>query len=301
MNQKIKDAVMASFVADALSLGVHWVYDVAAIESKYGRLEQMVEPELAEYHKGKPKGALTHYGDQAYILLKSVSEHKGFDSGSFRQAWCKLFEDYSGYIDGATKDTLNNIKNDKTIHVIGSMSSDLGGAARISPLALVFHNNLEGFISAAEVQTAMTHNHPVVIETARYFARVAVNVFEGRSPVESMIEAMDQIPENSPVSGLVSKGLDSKGLPTRQTISQFGQMCSVDVALPSTIHLIASYEDDLKTALIENIMAGGDSSARGLLAGFILGAYLGLDQIPDQWLADMKARYEIGILMDNIS
>jgi len=32
MNQNIKDAIIASFAADALSLGVHWVYDTAAID-----------------------------------------------------------------------------------------------------------------------------------------------------------------------------------------------------------------------------------------------------------------------------
>ncbi len=47
MNQKIKDAIIGSFIADALSLGVHWVYDTKEIEKKYGRLDQMVKPELA--------------------------------------------------------------------------------------------------------------------------------------------------------------------------------------------------------------------------------------------------------------
>ncbi|MFH2059089.1 MAG: ADP-ribosylglycohydrolase family protein [Pseudomonadota bacterium] len=68
--------------------------------------------------------------------------------------------------------------------------------------------------------------------------------------------------------------------------------------MPSTIHLIAKYEQDLKQALVENIMAGGDSSARGMLTGFIIGAYQGLAQIPQSWLDDMQAYKKIEYLIN---
>jgi ADP-ribosylglycohydrolase len=70
-------------------------------------------------------------------------------------------------------------------------------------------------------------------------------------------------------------------------------MCAVEAALPSTIHIIAKYEDNLKLALIENIMAGGDSAARGMLIGFILGCYHGLQSIPNEWLSAMLKYEEI--------
>ncbi len=74
-------------------------------------------------------------------------------------------------------------------------------------------------------------------------------------------------------------------------------MCSVAAACPATIHLIVKYEDNLKTALIENMMAGGDSSARGMLTGFILGSYQGMDKIPNSWVIDMIAHEKILRLM----
>jgi ADP-ribosylglycohydrolase len=40
-------------------------------------------------------------------------------------------------------------------------------------------------------------------------------------------------------------------------------------------------------------MAGGDSAGRGLLAGMILGAHLGMPAIPAEWLNDMKAYPQI--------
>jgi ADP-ribosylglycohydrolase len=95
-------------------------------------------------------------------------------------------------------------------------------------------------------------------------------------------------------------GLASVAQNSRQAILDFGQMCEIPAAFPGVIHLIAKYETDLKTALIENSMAGGDSAGRGLLVGMVLGAYTGLNAIPPEWLHDMKARQHILELLESI-
>jgi len=74
-------------------------------------------------------------------------------------------------------------------------------------------------------------------------------------------------------------------------------MCSSENALPGAVHLICRYEDNLGDALIENIMAGGDSSARGIFTGLILGCYQGLSKVPDNWTTDMIAYDVINKLM----
>lgn len=298
MKQIVKDAVMASFVADALALGVHWVYDIAAIKNKYGRLEQMVAPELAPYHKTKTKGQFTHYGDQALVLLESVVEQSGFDPGHFSKAWQTLFSDYTGYVDGATKETLKNLASDPDMHPSGSMSSDLGGAARIASLALFYGDDPDAFISAAKTQTAVTHNQPSVIEAARFFSFASTLIFNGEKPSIALEKTLEKILGAPQLKQMITAGLESCNEETAKAIARFGQMCSVQGALPSTIHLIAKYEQDLKQALVENIMAGGDSSARGLLTGFILGAYQGIEQIPQNWLDDMQAYQKIKDLIN---
>jgi hypothetical protein len=49
----------------------------------------------------------------------------------------------------------------------------------------------------------------------------------------------------------------------------------VAAAFPATVHLIAKFEDRLEEGMIENVMAGGDSAGRGLLADLVLGAHGG--------------------------
>lgn len=70
-------------------------------------------------------------------------------------------------------------------------------------------------------------------------------------------------------------------------------MCEIEAAFPCVIHLIAKYEDNLKAALVENVMAGGDSAGRGLTVGMVLGAHLGLAAIPSEWLSGLKAYRQI--------
>ncbi len=289
MNSKIKDAIMAAFVADALSLGVHWVYDISEIEKKYGRLQSIVKPELVPYHKSKQKGEFTHYGDQMMVLLESVTESSGFNLTHFSAAWQKMFQSYNGYMDHATTETIQNFNSGKKPDESGSLSMDLGGAARIAPLALYYGEAVNTFIDAAGSQTAMTHNQIEVIACAELFARVSVMVLKGANPMDAFDKALKEIPNAVKIQQMVKAGLESRSEDTRETIVKFGQMCSIQAALPSTIHLIVKYEDNLKEALIENIMAGGDSSARGMLAGFILGCYQGLETLPKQWLDDMTA------------
>jgi ADP-ribosylglycohydrolase len=102
---------------------------------------------------------------------------------------------------------------------------------------------------------------------------------------------------DSPIASLVAMGLESRDRDTRETIAEFGQMCSVEAGLPGAVHLITRHADDFKTAMVENVMAGGDSSARGMIAGMVLGAAHGLAAIPDAWQTGMTAGKQIGDLL----
>jgi ADP-ribosylglycohydrolase len=285
----LRDGVMAAFAADALALGVHWVYDADRIKERYGRLDHLTAPEIAPFHKNRQKGDFTHYGDQMQVLLESLHHCNRFDLEDFSARWQTLFDRYDGYLDKATKTTLSHFQAGRSPKTAGSDSTDLGGAARMVPIALFHGNDAATFIDSARQQTAMTHNHPLVLDTARFFALAALETAGGADPATALRSAAEQLPSGSAVTDLVAKGLASADKQTSQAVSGFGQACDTTEALPGTIHLIARYPKDLKTALIENIMAGGDSSARGILCGFILGIHNGLDAVPQNWLEEMTA------------
>jgi ADP-ribosylglycohydrolase len=283
--------VLASFAADALALGVHWIYDTRRIADQFGRVDTFMRPGPDSFHPVRKQGEFTHYGDQSYVLLESLSSRRQFDPDDFSKRWIALFTDYDGYYDKATKGTLRNLSRGVPFLQAGSSSEDLAGAARIAPLVACYRENLEALVDAARTQTQMTHNHPTVIDCAEFFARVTWKVLKGKPPVKALEETADENFQDSPLSKWVGDGIASGDRDSVATIVRFGQSCHFQEALPGVVHLIARYQDDPEEALIQAVMAGGDSAGRGMIAGMVLGARSGLEGLPDPWISGL-VRYK---------
>jgi ADP-ribosylglycohydrolase len=293
MKEKPKAMVLASFAADSLALGVHWIYNTRVIDKKFGRADHFIKPERPTYHPTKDRGEFTHYGDQTLLLLESAAEYEGFNLTDFSERWQRLFDNYDGYVDGATKGTLENLASGKPPKESGSGSDDLAGASRIAPIIYVYRNDLQELIAAARAQTAFTHNNLPVIESAAFFATIAHQILAGTAPLAAIEQAQKDEFHSNPIKEWIQTGLESIERDSRQAILDLGQMCEIPAAFPGVVHLIAKYENDLQAALVENVMAGGDSAGRGLLVGLVLGAHLGIEAIPPEWLNDMKAYPQI--------
>ena len=294
-----KAMVLGAFVGDALALGVHWVYNTRVIDKKFGTVDQYHDP-LTSYHTGKQKGDFTHYGDQMLVLLTSLAACGGFDLDHFANAWREFFDDYNGYFDQATKATLQNLADGKGPKECGSSSQELGGASRIPPLAYIYADDLPQLVQAAKLQTAFSHNTNTVIDGAEFFSRAALKVLDGKAPSEAIAAIVADHYRGHAIEQFVAQGTDSTATDTRQAIADFGQMCEIDAAFPATIHLILKYEDNFKKAMVENVMAGGDSAGWGLLAGMLLGAHNGMDAIPGEWLSGLTHYDRITAALDHL-
>jgi ADP-ribosylglycohydrolase len=297
MDNRLEAMVMGAFVADALALGAHWIYDTQRIDREIGRVERLMAPPPGSYHPTKQRGQFTHYGDQTLLLLESSAGSEGFEPERFARDWQAFFDGYTGYRDHATKDTLKNLSHGKPPAEAGSPSTDLGGAARIAPVILRCAGAPADQIQAARDQTALTHNHPYVIDSADFFTRVVQAVLEGSEVPDAIRQVAAVVFNRPPFAGWVADGLSSGSQETLVAIKRFGQQCEVGAAFPAVVHLVARYPMDYRSAMVENVMAGGDSAARGILAGMLLGARLGMEAIPEDWRMAMAARPRIEALL----
>lgn len=300
MTTNARAMVFASFAADALALGAHWIYDVGLIDRNYGRMSDFCKPQPPTYHPTKERGDFTHYGDQTLVLLRSLAERGGFDERDFSRAWREFFSATTGYVDGATRQTLKQIDAGIPPGEAGSSSQDLAGAARIAPLVYRYRDDPDRLVEAARRQTALTHNSPLVLDSAEFFARAACRALQGMPVGEALRRSAADSSTGGPIAEWVDSGLHSAESDTRTAILEFGQMCEVEAAFPAAIHLIAKYENRLEEGLIENVMAGGDSAGRGLAVGMLLGARAGMQAIPRRWLDGLTARATIEGLLARI-
>jgi ADP-ribosylglycohydrolase len=301
MKSRAQAMVLASFAADSLALGVHWIYDTEQIDRQVGRITDLLPPSEGSYHPTKKRGALTHYGDQSLHLLRHLVKHHGqFSLFEYARGWQSLFTDYSGYLDRATKVTLQNLERGDTPDICGSPSTDLGGAARIAPLVYCYREDLEGLLKAVRAHTALTHCGPGSVDGAVFLARSCYAILHGTSPREAFVQSLDEGINDIDLELRLRRCLDRPAGNIRQVVKEFVQMCSINAALPGAIYTVLHNEGNLEEALIETAMAGGDSAARGMVVGMILGAHLGMEKIPVRWLDNLIDYHEIQAALESL-
>ena len=58
--------------------------------------------------------------------------------------------------------------------------------------------------------------------------------------------------------------------------------------MASTIYLLLNYHDDFDKLLEVNLEAGGDVSARAMVAGMVMGARYGFEKIQPEWIDEYE-------------
>lgn len=261
----MKKYLQASLVSDALSLGSHWVYNQGKLARLYPEgVHQFTNP-ASNYHPNRKAGQLTHYGDQTHWLASCIEKNGGFDLEKWRQYWLTAIKQYDGFLDGASKETLANEGKSP------SNSNDLAGASRIAPL-LDTDLNLNDLVSATRAQTELTHGDPTVSDSAEFFAR-AIRAIEGGSPfLEAFKIARDTSYSKALNYAEALQKVESLGDDTLATSASLGLTCHLPEAFPLTLYLALRPDATFESAMSENALCGGDTSARAMILALLFAA-----------------------------
>jgi ADP-ribosylglycohydrolase len=292
-SDKVNGLLQGAFVGDALALGPHWIYDRAEIAKRWGRITTLLAPGTS-YHPGKVAGDYTHIGDQMLLLARSVSAHSGlFDADDFSAEWRAFFlkSDTLSYKDKATRTTLDNLKDGMAVMEAAAISSELAGPARAFPLfavGLARGDSERELVAAAQLQTRLTHRSMETQETLAFVGRIFGGLLAGMDLGMSMDGALGDSAQFVRDAAIRADSPRLEKLSTGAAIEALGQACELEQSLAASILLLRRYEDNYEEAMIENVMAGGDSAARGILVGGILGYVLGLNAIPEAWRTGLR-------------
>jgi ADP-ribosylglycohydrolase len=282
LKNKKSGLLFGSYCADALSLGVHWIYDSQELAKKHGRVTHYMAPGGDSYHPHKQAGDQGHVGDQSLCLLKFLTRERKWDPSNFMDDWLGMWPDYNDYVDGATKATLANIQNQTDKTKGGSDSVEIAGPARIAPLIVFLTSSSESeVVKAAAEQTMLTHRSKEAEESATFLAKAGYRLIHGANLPDTLNETAPTWALEAANSVLTENAVNA--------IAKLGPACSISSALPSILYLALKHGDDIESAFIENAMAGGDNCARGLTLGMLIGAANGISSIPENWIADLKS------------
>lgn len=271
-----------SFIAEALSLGVHWNYDPADIARMHGLVTEFMAPGANSYHPHKQAGEQGHVGDQALRLMAFLHREQHWHAPFFLTDWAAMWPSYTDYVDKATKATLTNLAAGATLANCGSSSDELAGPARIAPLVAFKAEADEEVLSTVAIeQTMITHHSQAATACADFLARLCRRLLEGK-PLVSTVRALAPAWALAAADQVLAHG-------TVDPIGQLGRSCPIPAALPAVLYLVLKHDRNVEAAFIENAMTGGDNCARGLVLGMILGAAHGVEAIPRRWIEVLRA------------
>ena len=288
LEQHTRGMLLGAFVGDALALGPHWIYDRAKIQQRFGRVTGYQAP-ATQYHPGKKAGDYTHLGDQMLVLHRSIQAHGGlFDPEDFLQSWKAFWTDPAtkSYVDKATRTVLGSIEDGFPMMEIASSSTEFAGPVRGIPVLVTgLANSYDeaSLVTAIKEQTRLTHRSAEALDVAVFLARLASGLAAELDLETALDGALGDSSQFVRDSGRKAESPRVASLTTGEAIETLGQTCDSDQALPSAIYILRRHQNSFEEALIENVMAGGDSAARGILIGAVLGWIHGEDGIPEAW------------------
>ncbi len=296
--------LLGALVADAASLGLHWIYDVDRIAEIANRRDGKVAftpIDAANFegvpayfaHAARSDGQLSQYGENLWLAMQELERTNGmFDATTFQDAFVATFGaggSYNGYIDRPTRGALDNIAADNRTPS-GIDDDQLPATSRLPAILATLPASADVTTTIADMMS-ITNVNTDATDYGAVFVELLTRVQSGEDLTASMnASASNARPD-------ISTALkDAMNTPEKDSVA-YGEVtkraCHLPMALPLAFHIMThatSFED----AVDRNIRAGGDSAGRSIIIGAVMGAANGLDAadgIPLDWIlsvADAK-------------
>lgn len=264
------------------------------------------------YHPGKSAGGTTDYGDYNIVVLEHLSctanPKRAFNVSSMIPHWMNRLENgWGSWICTMTKETYGQVKQGIPVERLGGISN----AMAIRHVAAHGYYEDEEELAGVARACMFTHRNAEALGGGEFFARVTHRVIQGMTPKEAIESVAVQMggffetkvaqainkfqeatDENSPLSQ--EAFVDDLSLTSMARLWDIGRSEPIKVGkasptegtLPGAVYFILKYanvHDGLKKALQANAMVGGDNASRAIAIGMVLGAYFGLNAIPQEW------------------
>lgn len=214
---RITSALAGGWVADAASLGLHWLYDSARIREVAGETPEFLPPKADYYeggfgyfaHSGKQAGDVSHYGAATRVLSDSLVANEG---RLIVRDYQRRFRDYfgpgggwQGYIDNPTRVTLNHLHANEQAAISEAQAEIPGVSAeqqrRLVQKVLPYTRRLSGDSLREPVRRAiaLTYPEPEIQEAGIFMAETIDRRLVPQSGADDM-----QLPAVSKLAPLIA-------------------------------------------------------------------------------------------------
>lgn len=295
--------VLGALVADAATMGLHWLYEPERLASIAENKDPAFQPADRHHfegakgyfaHEGKRAGESSQYGAVLTLAMDSLIESRGQpDIADYQRRYLAFFGpggDWQGYIDRPTRGTLANIGavvSEDTPEVTGIDDDQMPALSPVPAIVAADPDHID-LATRVTSMVKVTNDNPLASEAALITTRLIRSALEDEDLNTSLKAEAERAGEV--LQPLLREALDRHNEATVDVAGHFGRACHMHQGVPVVFHIlnkVGSYEEGVRT----NILAGGDSCGRSMALGSILGARFGFGGehgVPIPWLTRLS-------------
>ncbi len=201
---------------------------------------------------------------------------------------------------------------DGTIEKPINRSKGCGGIMRIAPIAMAYDENTDSkeIAMLCAKASALTHGHELGYIPSAYLGYLLHQLIHTNKEIELLhfetIHVIDELFQNSIhktyLFELLNKAYDlaQDHIDDLSAIHQLKEGWVAEETLAIALYCALKYQNDFKKAITTSVNHSGDSDSTGAVCGNILGAYLGYEQIPQEYLNHLEMKEVLLELIDQL-
>ncbi|MFX1283051.1 MAG: ADP-ribosylglycohydrolase family protein [Promethearchaeota archaeon] len=242
-------------------------------------------------------GRYTDDSEMMRGVLESICANKGeFNGPDMAGTFVHNFDHTRGY-GPSTISVLMKIKDgdpwDKPAKeaFYGEGSLGNGAAMRICPIGLLYHTDKKKLVEITDQISMITHSHRLGRQGAilqAYAVALAVESDPRDFEPHDFIEQLRTIPQElSPVYRKKLEKIETylnSPPPTDTIVKELGVNVTAPESVPIAIYNFLNNSSNFYEVLHSSIRCGGDTDTIACMSGAITGAFLGVREIPQNWI-----------------
>ena len=319
-------AVLGSFVADAATMGAHWIYDMAELQQRlgsHGATPEFHEPPACPYYDYS-SGSLSPYGDEALVLLRCMSAGSDgrLDPALFADAlfsWSKEYRDGGGFIDHATQGFQTRMLAGKTWPECGAEDKQANCLGKVA-IVVARYAGTGDLVSKVTEAIRVHQDHDEAVNHGVAAALLLEQVVLGSS-LRAALELSKASMDGSALAAVKAAEAASSRQSTADMLGELGHQlmpgepkaalvgrsCGFPQALAGSLHAILGAQGDYVRGVRANLLAGGDNCCRASFVGAVLAALAAgsgeelADIVPPSWRQRARCTLEVEALATSLA
>lgn len=184
-------------------------------------------------------------------------------------------------------------------------SAGCGGVMRVAPAGLMYKDNPELAFKVGAECAALTHSNPRGYLPGGVLSEMIAHIVNGKDVNEAVTETLKTLKKyngHEPVTKLMEQAqkLAKTDLDPEIAIKQLGEGWVGDEAIAISTYCALKEPNNFAKAVKMAVNHNGDSDSTGAILGNILGAHLGIEQIPSKWSKQIELTDELGQLAKDL-